>query len=66
MPEVAGDAACFVDPLSVDSIRDGLERLMSDASYRAELRDRGLANARRFAAPAIAARYADVYREAAA
>jgi glycosyltransferase involved in cell wall biosynthesis len=30
LPEVAGDAAILVDPRSVDSIRDGLRRALSD------------------------------------
>lgn len=30
MPEVAGDAGCLVDPLRVESIRAGIERLLTD------------------------------------
>lgn len=37
LPEVAGDAALLVDPLSVESIRSGLERLLADAALRREL-----------------------------
>ncbi|NUM54004.1 MAG: glycosyltransferase family 4 protein [Candidatus Hydrogenedentes bacterium] len=36
MPEVAGGAAMLVDPLSVESIADGLRRLLQDAVLRAD------------------------------
>jgi glycosyltransferase involved in cell wall biosynthesis len=37
LSEVSGEAAIIVDPYSVESIRDGLERLLTDAALRAEL-----------------------------
>jgi glycosyltransferase involved in cell wall biosynthesis len=37
LPEVAGDAAVLVDPDEVDSIRDGLARLLSDNDLRRRL-----------------------------
>jgi glycosyltransferase involved in cell wall biosynthesis len=43
MPEVVGDAAMLVDPLSVDSIRAGLERLLQDSPLRLQLADAGRA-----------------------
>jgi glycosyltransferase involved in cell wall biosynthesis len=46
--EVAGDAALLVDPSSVDSIRDGLLRLMTDAQLRQTLADKGRARAAKF------------------
>ena len=46
--EVAGDAAVFVDPQSVDSIADTLVRLSRDEALREELRQRGLSRARLF------------------
>ncbi|PJJ59585.1 glycosyltransferase family 4 protein [Hymenobacter chitinivorans] len=48
MPEVAGEAALLVDPLSVPSITAGLTRLEADAGLRAELVQKGLANVQRF------------------
>lgn len=48
LKEVAGDAACFVDPYSVDSIRNGYLRLMSDSEYRNDLVRRGQNNIRSF------------------
>ena len=48
LPEVVGDAAVAVDPLDVDSIANGIDRIVSDEQLRAELRVRGLAQAARF------------------
>lgn len=62
MPEVAGDAACLVDPFDIASIRGGVLRVLADAGYREELVARGFENARRFAAPVIAERMAQIYR----
>jgi glycosyltransferase involved in cell wall biosynthesis len=59
--EVAGDGACFVVPTDVDSIRQGLERLLRDPGYRQQLIEAGSKNAQRFTATAIAKRYAEVY-----
>lgn len=48
LPEVAGDAALLVDPLNVDAIARGLERLLFDEALRQRLRLAGFANVRRF------------------
>ena len=45
LAEVAKDAALIVDPLSVDALRDGLHRILTDESLRASLRERGHARA---------------------
>jgi glycosyltransferase involved in cell wall biosynthesis len=37
MPEVAGDAARYVDPVNVESIAEGMVELASDAALRARL-----------------------------
>jgi glycosyltransferase involved in cell wall biosynthesis len=37
LPEVGGDAVAYVDPLSVESIRSGLERLLSSEDERRRL-----------------------------
>lgn len=37
MPEIAGGAALLVDPVSVNAIRNGLDRIVTDASLRARL-----------------------------
>ncbi len=48
LPEIAGDAALLVDPLSVDAIRAGLERLLGDEALRASLAERGRRREREF------------------
>jgi glycosyltransferase involved in cell wall biosynthesis len=48
LPEVAGDAAVLVDPYDVDSIVDGLRRVLSDPALAADLRRKGLERAREF------------------
>lgn len=62
MPEVAADAACLVDPYQVESIRQGVLRVIGDAAYRAQLVRNGLTNVERFRIPNIARQYADLYR----
>lgn len=63
MPEVAGDAACLVDPLDVASIRSGLLRLIEDVGYRLQLVELGYVNVERFRLARIAGQYAELYRE---
>lgn len=48
LPEVAGDAALLVDPLSVKQITLGMERLCTDAVLRTVLAERGLRQAAKF------------------
>jgi glycosyltransferase involved in cell wall biosynthesis len=62
MPEVAGDAACFVNPESTESIRQGILKVMEDRLYREGLVKRGFENVKRFAPTRIARQYADLYR----
>ncbi len=63
MPEVAGDAAVFVDPESVASIRSGIEKIALSNELRSDLISKGLANVRRFAPDHIAQRFASLYSE---
>ncbi|UYZ64664.1 glycosyltransferase family 4 protein [Hymenobacter weizhouensis] len=48
LPEVAGDAACLVDPFQVESIAAGLQQVHEDPAYRAALVERGFRNVQRF------------------
>ncbi len=48
MAEVADGAAILIDPLDVDSIAQGLRRLLADAELRAQLIQAGSAHARGF------------------
>ncbi|MCD4726337.1 MAG: glycosyltransferase family 4 protein [Pirellulales bacterium] len=66
MPEVAGDAACLVDPLDVADIREGILKVINDPVYRGELVRRGFENAKQFQPEQIANEYLNLYRELAA
>jgi glycosyltransferase involved in cell wall biosynthesis len=66
MAEVAGDAAELVNPFDVKSIRSGLQRVISDETYRHELTERGLRRAAQFSWSATAQTTLRVYTEAAA
>lgn len=46
--EVAGDAACLVDPLCDESVRAGLENLLTDAALRRTLAEKGRMRAQGF------------------
>jgi glycosyltransferase involved in cell wall biosynthesis len=48
LQEIAGDAAEFVEPTDVDSIAEGLRRVLTNSSRQQELRALGFANAARF------------------
>jgi glycosyltransferase involved in cell wall biosynthesis len=61
MKEVAGGAACLVDPYEIRSIREGVLSVIRQAGYRQQLVENGLANIRRFSAGEIARRYEEVY-----
>jgi len=63
--EVAGDAALLVDPLSVESIAEGLRVLLSSAETRGRLGDRALARSARFTWSRTAEQTLGVYRRAA-
>lgn len=63
MPEVAGGAACLVDPFDEESIREGILKIIKDSAYRDELVQRGFENVTRFRPARIAKQYVDIYRE---
>jgi glycosyltransferase involved in cell wall biosynthesis len=65
MPEVTGDAAVLVDPYDVDSIVDGMERVLRDPALSAQLRAKGIARAREFSWERSVARTHELYREVA-
>jgi glycosyltransferase involved in cell wall biosynthesis len=48
LPEVAHDAALYIDPESVSSIASGMERLITDAALRETLQELGLKQLPRF------------------
>ncbi len=54
LPEVTGDAALVIDPLDIESITAGIERLIDDSDLRGDLRLRGLKRAKLFSWDATA------------
>ncbi len=48
LPEAAGDAALFFDPLDVDAIAGAMRRALTDDALRAKLIARGFDNVKRF------------------
>jgi glycosyltransferase involved in cell wall biosynthesis len=63
MPEVAGDAACFVDPFDVDDIRNGLMRIIQDDAFREQLILNGRQNRLRFQPAVVANAYYTIYKK---
>ena len=63
LAEVVGDAAVVVDALSVESIAEGLSRLLSDGELRQKLSEEGKARAAQFTWEAAAEQVLGVYRE---
>jgi len=63
LPEVVGDAALLVDPLSVTQITRGIEQLCADESLRQELRQQGLTRAAEFTWDHVVARVHSVLSE---
>jgi glycosyltransferase involved in cell wall biosynthesis len=63
LPEVAGDAAVLVDPYDVDSIAEGLRRVLSDPALAAELGRKGQERAREFSWERSVARTRQLYQE---
>ncbi len=63
MPEIAGDAAIFVDPFNVSSIRKGIIEAIENQEKVAALIQNGYQNANRFEVKQIAENYAAIYRK---
>jgi glycosyltransferase involved in cell wall biosynthesis len=60
--EVESDAAVYVDPRSVESIADGILRVLSDPVLAGSMRERGRLRARDFNWKRLAAETLGVYR----
>jgi glycosyltransferase involved in cell wall biosynthesis len=65
MPDTAGEGACLVDPYDVDSMKEGLRKVIGDEKYREKLIKKGLENLKRFEPERIAGMYMELYREVA-
>jgi len=64
LPEVAGDAAHYVDAYDVRSIADGVERVSHEDKYASELVTKGYQQAEKFSMPAYADRLYAGYSKA--
>lgn len=62
LPEVVGDAACLVDPLSVENIASALQGLLDSPARRSTLGELGVGQARRFTWTHAAQRLLELYR----
>lgn len=65
MPEVAGGAAVLVDPHDVESIADGLHRLLADTALRADCVTKGALRAKQLSWTKTAEGALRVYRQVA-
>lgn len=61
MTEISGDAVLYVDPKSVNSIRQGFLEIIRNESLRKEIVAHGLNNVKRFDAGVIAEKYMALY-----
>ena len=63
LPEVIGDAGLLVPPRDYGAIADALQRVLTDATLREDLRQRGIARAAEFTWQRTAEATASVYRD---
>ncbi len=61
LPEVVGDAALTVDPTAVEALAEAMQRVLSDAGLRGDLRRRGLERAAGFSWERCARETVQVY-----
>lgn len=65
LPEVVGDAAVLMDPFSVRSLTEAMQKILRDSALRSELRGKGFKRAKQFRWQEAAAKTLRVYREVA-
>ena len=63
MKETSGGAAFLADPHDVESIRQGIQKIISDKNYRDKLIEAGIENIRRFEPDKVAKQYAVLYEK---
>src|SRR5207247_3736639 len=61
LPEIAGDAALYVNPYEVDDIARGIKTIAADEGLRSELAERGRAQAELFSLSQYRKRVAALY-----
>jgi glycosyltransferase involved in cell wall biosynthesis len=60
-PEAAGDAALYVDPLDVEGIAEGIQRVLTDRELRTDLVEKGFQNVKRFSWETTARQTLDLF-----
>ncbi|WP_345276652.1 glycosyltransferase family 1 protein [Litoribaculum gwangyangense] len=63
MPEIAGDAACIVNPMESEAILQGILKISSDSEYKNELIRKGLERCEQFSWDNMALQVLDVYKK---
>lgn len=63
LPEVVGDSAIFTNPFDYKDIARALERGVSDAALRQQLRQHGVQHARRFSWQTMADQTIEIYKK---
>ena len=63
LPEICGDAACYVDPYDVESIADGIYRVATDEELRGSLIQQGLQRVKMFSWEKSAREHIKVFEE---
>lgn len=64
LPEVAGDAAVLVNPYDVESIADGIARVLKDDSLRKKLISKGFNRVKQFKPRDVATKIVETYKKA--
>ena len=62
MKEVAGDAASYCDPYSIDSIRNAINRIIKEPDFRNSLVMTGLENVKQYRIAEVTKQYSDLYQ----
>lgn len=63
MLEIAQNSACLVNPCDSNSIKEGIERVISDSQYRKTLIEKGFENIKRFQLDMVVKQYINIYKE---
>lgn len=63
LPEVVGDAGIYIDPYDIESIANGIIRVLNDSTLRQDLKNRGLKQCEKFSWERAASQVIEVYRE---
>lgn len=62
-PEIAGDAACLVDPHRIDMIAEAILRIMTDKGYREDLIQKGFVNCKQYSWAKMAQEFLTVFEQ---